>query len=136
MTLQKKVGKEIRGNIMSLNIRGLINKDHDKIVKLSQLTKLKNIVVMALQETHARGLEPNETNIPGFREFAQNRTMRACGGVSTYVDQRFTVKDVLGFSNDYVEVICIRITELDLDVINIYRPPPSVLLTGLLKPWR
>ena len=119
----KKVGKEIRGNIMSLNIRGLVNKDHNKIVKLSQLTKMKNIVVMALQETHARGLEPNETNIPGFREFAQNRTMRACGGVSTYVDQRFTVKDVLGFSNDYVEVMCIRIIELYLDVVNIYRPP-------------
>ena len=108
---------------MSLNIRGLVTKDHDKRVDLLQMEKLKNILVFTLQETHGRGKEPNETNIPGFREFSQNRTMRACSGVSTYINERFTVSNVRGFSIDFVETMCLRIVELEVDIINIYRPP-------------
>ena len=102
---------------MSLNIRGLITKDYDK---RDDLTKEKNIIVICLQETHNRRREANETHLDGFREFAQNRTRRQCDGVTTYISERYTVSNVRGYSNDYCEVMCVRIEELEVDIVNIY----------------
>ena len=95
--------KDIRGHIMSLNISGMISKDYDKRAELLDLAKEKNIFIICLQETHNRGREANETHLEGFREFGKNHTRRQCGGVATYVADKFTVSHVRGFSHDYCE---------------------------------
>ena len=66
-----------------------------------------------------------ETHIPGYVEYRSNRKHRTGGGTSIYVWDKYTVLRSEKFSNGVCECQMIKIKELNLTVVNFYRPPGS-----------
>ena len=64
-----------------------------------------------------------EININNFNAFRADRKIRKNGGVITYVRKDLVVKEQLSHSNSYCESLALHIPELNLCLINIYRPP-------------
>ena len=67
-----------------------------------------------------------EIHIEGFRTYRQDRGgARKGGGVVTYVDTSLTVTQEESYTNGICDVIYIEIEELNIGIINMYRPPSS-----------
>ena len=67
-----------------------------------------------------------EIHIDEFRTYRQDRGgRRKGGGVVTYVNTDLTVTQEESFTNGVCDVIYVEIEELNIGIINIYRPPSS-----------
>ena len=67
-----------------------------------------------------------EIHIEEFRTYRQDRGgTRKGGGVVTYVDTGLTVTQEESYTNGICDVIYIEIEELNIGIINMYRPPSS-----------
>ena len=67
-----------------------------------------------------------EVHIDEFRTYRQDRGgRRKGGGVVTYVSTDLTVTQEESFTNGVCDVIYVEIEELNLGIINLYRPPSS-----------
>ena len=111
-----------------MNIRGLYPRsDKTKVAYLSQLTADDNVPFVALQETH---LTPDvlgaEVHLEGYTLYRSDRAGgRSHGGVALYVRDDLTTRQLSKYSNNFVESQVLEIVELELVLVNIYRPPNS-----------
>ena len=108
------------------NIRGLNPKSNQtKLPYIKDQTKLTQIPYMMFQETHLNEhVCEAEVSIENYSMYRSDRKMgRQGGGVCTYVRSDLAVKQVFIHSNGFCESLATDIPELDLAIINIYRPP-------------
>ena len=108
-----------------MNIRGLFPKSNQsKIPYLADLAKETNAPFICVTESH---LNPEildaEVAIPGYDIFRSDRVGRSHGGVVTYVRKDLVVKSELRKSNSYCDSLILHIPQLNLVLVNIYRPP-------------
>ena len=111
-----------------MNVRGLFPKcDKTKVAQLSDLAATDNAPFVALQETH---LTPDilsaEVQMAGYTMYRADREGgRSHGGVATYVRDDLTAREIFKYSNNYCESQVLEIKELEMLLLNIYRPPSS-----------
>ena len=111
-----------------MNIRGLYPRtDRTKVAYLSHLTAEDNAAFVALQETHLTpDVLPAEVHMEGYTMFRCDREGgRTHGGVAVYVRDDLTTREIMKYSNNYVECQVLEILELEVVLVNIYRPPNS-----------
>ena len=110
---------------MSLNANRLICK-RKKLSEISATANMAHTSAMCIQETwNMDEFKSVETHIPGFVEHRSNRKNRMGGGTAIYVRDEYTVVKSEKFSNGIVECQLVKIEELHLSLVNIYRPPGS-----------
>ena len=64
-----------------------------------------------------------EVSIQGYDFFRSDRVGRSHGGVVTYVRKDLVVKTEVKESNSYCDSLLLHIPQLNLVLVNIYRPP-------------
>ena len=108
-----------------LNIRGLYpNNNKSKIQYLNDLTKDSNLLFLALTETHLnKNILDAEIQIGNYNLFRQDRKDRSHGGTACYVHSSLCANIVESRSDCYCEIWIVEISDLDLIVATIYRPP-------------
>ena len=121
----KKSVKASKNGAIYANIRGLYPKsDKSKIPYLADLAKETNAPFICITESH---LNPDildaEVSIPGYNIFRSDRIGRSHGGVVIYVRKDLAVKSELKDSNSYCDSLALQIPQLNLVLVNIYRPP-------------
>ena len=103
---------------------------------MADLANQTNAPYVCITESH---LNPDildaEISIPGYNIFISDRIGRSHGGVVTYVIKDLLVKTVVQDSNSYCVSLALTIPQLNLVIINIYRPPncPEVMFTRTLE---
>ena len=107
------------------NIRGLHPKTNQtKISYLADLAKICNAPFISLTETHLNSeILDAEINIANYTPYRCDRTGRSHGGVCTYVRNDFVTTIILKDSNSYCDTLVLKIHQMDLIIINFYRPP-------------
>ena len=113
--------------IASLNAYNLISIKKHKVKHLEALLREEKINILCLQETWLRDdILEAEVHIDEFRTYRQDRGgRRKGGGVVTYVSTDLTVTQEESYTNGVCDVIYVEIEELNLGIINLYRPPSS-----------
>merc|ERR1711989_235461 len=139
-TTMKKTSDNIEGELLasanekvskikiaSLNAYNLISSKKHKVRQLEALLREENIKIFCIQETWMREEILNtEIHIDEFRTYRQDRGgTRKGGGVVTYIDTGLTVTQEESFTNGVCDVIYTEVEELNIGVINIYRPLSS-----------
>ena len=119
-----KVKVDKNGGIYA-NIRGLYPKSNQtKVPYLEDLAIVSNAPFICLTETH---LNPEildaEIQIKNYTLFRSDRQGRTHGGVCTYVRNDLATSVILKDSNSYCDTLVLRIHQLNLLLINLYRPP-------------
>ena len=106
------------------NVRGLLSYDKTKILTLERLANLNNSVAIMLTETHLSiDIEDSEVNINGWNVLRGDRSNRKCGGSIIYTKDGLTVANESNFSNDYCDVVAVYISNRNIAMISVYRPP-------------
>ena len=120
-----------------INIRGLYPKtDQSKIPYLSDLAQQTNAPFICVTESH---LNPSildaEISIAGYDLFRSDRKDRSHGGVAIYVRKDLAVKASIQDSNTYCDSLILHIPQLNLVLMNVYRPPncPEVLFNQTME---
>ena len=98
-----------------------------KVAYLSELATSDNALFVALQETHlSSDISSAEVQMEGFTLHRSDREGgRTHGGVALYIRDHLTTRELLKYSNNCVESQVIEVPELELVLVNIYRPPNS-----------
>ena len=107
------------------NIRGLFpSSNQTKIPYLQDLATMSNAPFILLTETH---LNPEildaEIHIKNYTLFRSDRVGRSHGGVCTYVRNDLAAEMLLKDSNSYCDSLIIKVHQMNLTLINVYRPP-------------
>ena len=99
-------------------------KDRNKINQIKLLIEQYNAIVIIITETW---LDPSvldsEIQIPGFSIFRSDRCNRTRGGVCIYTRCDLPVTKLHSYSNSVVETVTVKISNLDMIINGIYRPP-------------
>ena len=113
--------------IASLNAYNLISRKKHKVKQIEALLREENIKILCLQETWMNEeILDTEIHIDEFRIYRQDRGgIRKGGGVLTYIDTSLTVTHEESYTNGVCDVIYTEIEDLNIAVINAYRPPSS-----------
>ena len=92
------------------------------------LAKEHSALFISLQKSHLHpGVLDAEINIPNYTPFRSDRKDRKNGGVITYLRKDLGVKNQFTHSNSYCESAAQFVPELNMCLINIYRPPGCTL---------
>jgi endonuclease/exonuclease/phosphatase family metal-dependent hydrolase len=113
---------------LTVNIRGLLPRNNrTKVAHLSDLANDSNAPFIALQETHlSEAILTAEIQIKGYSLYRSDRQGgRTHGGCAVYTRDDLTVRELFKYSNNYCESQVLEIRELELLLINIYRPPST-----------
>ena len=113
---------------ISVNIRGLYPlKDRTKVSYLRDLAGESLAPFIAVQETHLTvEILSAEVQIPVYTLYRSDREGgRSHGGCALYCREDLTVTERFKYSNNCCESQVMEIKELELILINIYRPPHS-----------
>ena len=107
------------------NIRGLFpSTNKTKIPYLQDLALVSNAPFIVLTETH---LNPNivdaEIHLKNYTLYRSDRVGRSHGGVCTYVRNDLAAEIILKDSNSYCDTLVLKVHQLNLFLINVYRPP-------------
>ena len=111
-----------------MNIRGLYPmRNRTKVAYLKDLAAESNAPFIALTETHlSANVYSAEVEIPGYTLYRSDRSGgRTHGGCATYCREDLTVIERASHSNNFCESQVLEVKELELILINIYRPPKS-----------
>ena len=126
-----------RNGAIYVNIRGIYPKcDKSKVPYLSDLAQQTNAPFICVTETH---LNPSildaEISINGYDLFRSDRSERSHGGVAIYCRKDIAVKTFVKDSNSYCDSLILDIPQLNLVLINIYRPPncPEILFNQTME---
>ena len=113
--------------LATLNIANLMSKKKYKVKHLEALMRDKDIKVICLQETWLNDeILETETHIEGYVNYRQDRGGdRKGGGTSTYISSSLSVTRHESYSNTVCDCVYVEIEEINVGVINIYRPPSS-----------
>lgn len=112
-----------------LNIEGLITKENNKckINYLSEQLENDETKLLVATESHLKpDILDEEVNIPNFNLYRCDRTIGTkCGGVALYAHNSLQVSEssIQKYSNSVCEVLMLKIINLNLNVISVYRPP-------------
>ena len=88
------------------------------------MAKTCNAPFISLTETHLNSeILDAEINIPGYTPYRCDRIGRSHGGVCTFVRNDLVVTVLLKDSNSYCDTLVLKIHQMDLIMINFYRPP-------------
>jgi exonuclease III len=76
-----------------------------------------------------------EIAIPGYDLLRSDRKDRSHGGVAIYVRKDIAVKTCIQDSNTYSDSLILHIPQLNLVLINVYRPPgcPEILFNQTME---
>ena len=107
------------------NIRGLFPScNKSKIPYLQDLAHVSNAPFILLTESH---LNPQimdaEIQIKNYTLYRSDRLNRSHGGVCTYIRNDLAAEVILQDSNSYCDTLALKVLQLDLILINVYRPP-------------
>lgn len=114
--------------MLYMNIEGLITAENNKrkLNYLSECSEEENIQLIILNESH---LNPNiideEINIPNFTVHRSDRSQRKCGGVAIYLKEPMKAENIIKFTNSTCELLMCYVSELDVHLICVYRPPKT-----------
>ena len=111
-----------------MNIQGLFPmSNRTKVAHLRDLAAESNTPFISLTETHlSEDILSAEVQIPGYTLYRSDRQGgRTHGGCAIYCRDDLTVKERAKYSNNFCESQVIELKELDLILVNIYRPPNS-----------
>ena len=102
------------------------NKKH-KVKHLEALLREEKISILCLQESWLKDdILEAEVHIDEYRTYRQDRGgRRKGGGVVTYVSTALTVTQEERYTNGVCDAIYVEVEELNLGIINLYRPPSS-----------
>ena len=98
-----------------------------KLQHLQALVEEEGIQVLCLQET---GLPDDimkvETQISGYNNYRQDRGGgRKGGGMGPYISTSLRVTEHDSYSNIVCDAVYTKVQELNLPIINLYRPPSA-----------
>ena len=111
-------------SIIQGNVRGLGSYDRHKILTLARLAVDYNSVAIALTESHLSSeIEDSEINIEGWSLFRGDRSNRNCGGSIIYIKEGLPVSNKLSFSNDYCDISALYLSDRNVAIVSLYRPP-------------
>ena len=107
------------------NIRGLYpSTNKTKIPYLQDLANVSNAPFILLTETH---LNPQildaEIHLKNYTLYRSDRVGRSHGGVCTYVRNDLAAELIMKDSNSYCDSLVLKVHQLNLILINVYRPP-------------
>ena len=104
-------------------------KNRTKVAHLSDLATESNAPFIAITETHLTAdILTAEVHISGYTMYRSDRLGgRSHGGCAVYCRDDLTVTEISKYSNNFCESQILEIKELELVLINIYRPPKSPL---------
>lgn len=109
------------------NIRGLYPKSNQtKIPMLKEMAHEDKLLFMTFTESHLNSDHLDaEINIANYTVFRADRKIRKNGGVITYVKSEVaaTTEKLVEYSNGTVEMLALKLTNLNLILITVYRPP-------------
>jgi len=116
--------------IMHHNIRSFSKNFDELSVFIDSL--VKKVDVLVLSETWFNS--DNKIPIEGYKDYHSVRTTRQCGGVSIYIKNSLSSNIIEDFTvnHDFIETVVVRIKISHtnyMDVIGVYRPPESPLVT-------
>ena len=76
-----------------------------------------------------------EIAIPGYDLFRSDRKDRSHGGVAIYVRKDIAVKTSIQESNSYCDSLILHIPQLNLVLMNVYRPPgcPEIIFNQTME---
>ena len=115
--------------MIQLNIRGLINKQHELLKLINSCTGKSKLDVVTLQETWLTSRNESLIDIPGYKHYGMKRSSRLGGGVSILVNKilRSRPNDTLSFTETDIESCFIEIDDHGSKILvgSIYRPPNS-----------
>ena len=111
-----------------LNIQGLIKNRNSKC-KINFLSEMsENNKLLILTETHLKpDILDEEVQIENFNIHRCDRLDRKCGGVSIYTHNSLKISEssVLKYSNSVCELLALKIIDLNLHILCVYRPPDT-----------
>jgi hypothetical protein len=118
-------------NFMFANIQGLITDNNKcKIPYLEALLLEGKLSFVCLTETHLHSCEAcekcisdAEVNIPNYVIYRADRINRQKGGCCMYLHKNLDGQILASKSNDYVEVLIVKISKINCIVVTVYRPP-------------
>ena len=93
---------------------------------ISETLAENNPLLMAFVESHLSiDILDTEIHIKNYSIFRSDRNERSHGGVINYIreDIAATTKELLAYSNDMCEVLCLELKEANTIVMTVYRPP-------------
>ena len=110
-----------------LNIQGLLSENNkSKIGYLSELIKDKLLLICT--ESHLNpSILDEEIQIENFNSYRCDRKSRKCGGIVIYSHNCLNINDstIVTFSNSVCELLIIKIENMNLHIVCIYRPPDT-----------
>ena len=101
--------------------------DRTKVAYLRDLATDSHAPFIAMQETHLTAeVQSAEVQIPGYTLYRSDRLGgRTHGGCAVYCREDLTVIEKESYSNNCCESQVLEIKQLDMFLVNIYRPPNS-----------
>ena len=120
---------KIVSNILYVNIRGLlVMNDRAKVRKLGAIATNSGCFGIIITETWlTEDMIDKEIEIPGFKVFRADRKERKRGGVCIYIKSDISAMMCLSYSNCVTECVIVKVRELKLVMVGVYRPPDTKL---------
>ena len=109
------------------NIQGLRHLNNNKVPFIGGLLKKTGALFAAFTETHSRKCLDSELWIDGYNLFRSERELRECGGCCLYTHESLICSEVLKSTNDMVELLIVKVENMNLIIIVLYRPPNALL---------
>ena len=114
--------------IMQLNVRGLVNKQHDLNTLLRKLNHKVHVII--LSETWLTQMNKNLINMPGYKLISRERDTKKGGGVGFLIDENLIfreIHDVSSYNCDMEQItIEVKGNKDNILLTSIYRPPNIV----------
>ena len=113
--------------ILINNINGIQSRSQrQKINLLKDLAEKQNAIAITITESHLKpAIENSEVHIENFTIFRSDRQERNKGGVINYLrdDIALNTKQILAYSNKFVEILALQLESQNTLLVTIYRPP-------------
>ena len=121
-------------NFVFANIQGLITENNNSKIKyLETLLNEEEFAFAIFTESHLhkckdgceRCIDDSEIKITNYNIIRTDRTDRKKGGCCIFLKENIKNEILISKSNDYVELLAIKIEKLNLVLIACYRPPQT-----------
>lgn len=109
-----------------MNIAHLLTdayRNKSKIKFLKDLADTNTLFIGLFETFLNNNIIDEEICMEGFNVIRSDRIGRVGGGVCLYINQSVSYKTLLCFSNSMCEVLIVKLTNPDVVLVNIYRPP-------------
>ena len=112
---------------IQINIRGLINKQHDLLFLINRIAGREKVDLILLQETWVTQSNSHLVDIPGYQHYYQTRTGKKGGGVSVLVSNELSSRacNDLYINEPFMEscTVEIKLPSKNILASSVYRLP-------------